>query len=80
MVSALRSSIHLPQMEVNPPKTACSSPCDGVIFIYSFFREGGGGVVGVSISPHGMHLSMYSCIYQLYIMLSEGLTRGIEAV
>ena len=34
MISSLRNSLHLPQMEIKPPRTACGCPRGWIICIY----------------------------------------------
>ena len=56
VISSSQNSVHTSEMEICPPKTACGCPCGGVIF---FSQQ----VTHAVLSPHGMHLSLYSCIY-----------------
>ena len=56
MIHSLYNSIHPPEMEINPLKTACGFPCDGVMK-----KENKHGQHTL-LASYRMHLSMYNCV------------------
>ena len=53
MISSLQNNIHLPEMEINLPKTERGCTCGGVI--KTTFTD-------TFLSPFRMHLSKHTCI------------------
>ena len=54
MISSSHNNIYSPEIEINPLKMLCGYPCDGVIE---------NSRTHAILSPCGMHMSMYKCIY-----------------